>query len=157
MEPWVAANAIMGVHRRLVDFARARVVAGVRHAKLAREVLAQADAALALLDRGLGSYAVKEPEPAHVAGGERRRAQHDHDQAAGEHRLLGAEQLRRGATSAKPSGIAPVVVNQSSDVTRDSACGGISRPRLVSHSVNPMATAMPATSSSAAITTVLDP
>src|SRR3954453_19234677 len=31
VEAWVAANAMMGVHRRLVDFARERVVAGVRH------------------------------------------------------------------------------------------------------------------------------
>src|SRR5690349_3382616 len=32
VEPWVAANAMMGVHRRLVDFARERIVAGARHA-----------------------------------------------------------------------------------------------------------------------------
>ncbi len=61
VEPWVAANAIMGVHRRLVDFARRRVVAGARHSTLARDVMAQADAALGLLERGLGDYAVKEP------------------------------------------------------------------------------------------------
>jgi hypothetical protein len=61
VEPWVAANAILGVHRSLVEFARKRVVSGVRHAKLAREVLAQADAALARLESGLGGYAVKEP------------------------------------------------------------------------------------------------
>src|SRR6185295_17282415 len=51
VEPWVAANAMMGVHRRLVDFARERIVAGARHARLAREVLAQADEALGLLER----------------------------------------------------------------------------------------------------------
>jgi AcrR family transcriptional regulator len=61
VEPWVAANAIMGVHRSLVEFARKRVVSGVRHATLARDVLAQADAALARLESGLGGYAVKEP------------------------------------------------------------------------------------------------
>jgi AcrR family transcriptional regulator len=61
VEPWVAANAMMGVHRRLVDFARERIVAGARHAGLAREVLEQAEQALALLERGLGGYAVKEP------------------------------------------------------------------------------------------------
>ena len=42
-----------------------------------------------------------------------------------------------GATSANPIGISPVVVNQSSEVTRDRAAGGISRPRLVSHRVKP--------------------
>jgi len=61
VEPWVAANAMMGVHRRLVDFARERIVAGARHARLAREVLEQAEQALGLLERGLGGYAVKEP------------------------------------------------------------------------------------------------
>jgi AcrR family transcriptional regulator len=61
VEPWVAANAMMGVHRRLVDFARERIAAGARHSRLSREVLEQADAALALLRRGLGGYAVKEP------------------------------------------------------------------------------------------------
>jgi hypothetical protein len=52
--PWVAANALMGVHRALVDFTRRRIVAGARHPDLAREVRAQADDALALLERGLG-------------------------------------------------------------------------------------------------------
>jgi AcrR family transcriptional regulator len=61
IEPWVAANAMMGVHRRLVDYARERIAAGARHARLSREVLEQADAALALLERGLAGYAVKEP------------------------------------------------------------------------------------------------
>jgi AcrR family transcriptional regulator len=60
VQPWVAANALMGVHRRLVDFARRRVVAGARHPRLAREVLAEADRALALLEQGLGDYAVKD-------------------------------------------------------------------------------------------------
>jgi AcrR family transcriptional regulator len=61
VEPWVAANAMMGVHRRLVDYARQRIVAGVRHSRLAREVAEQAEQALALLERGLGGYAVKQP------------------------------------------------------------------------------------------------
>jgi AcrR family transcriptional regulator len=61
IEPWVAANAMMGVHRRLIDYARDRIVAGARHPALAREVSAQAEDALALLERGLGGYAVKEP------------------------------------------------------------------------------------------------
>ena len=54
--PRVAANALMGVHRALVDFTRRRIVAGARHPHLAREVRAQADEALALLERGLGDY-----------------------------------------------------------------------------------------------------
>ena len=61
IEPWVAANAMMGMHRRLIDYTREQIVAGARHPALAREVSAQADVALALLERGLGGYAIKEP------------------------------------------------------------------------------------------------
>jgi AcrR family transcriptional regulator len=60
VEPWVAANALMGVHRRLVDYTRRRIVAGDSHSRLARDVLAEADRALALLDDGLAEYAVRE-------------------------------------------------------------------------------------------------
>jgi AcrR family transcriptional regulator len=54
----VAANAMMGVHRALVDFTRRRVVEGAREG-LAEEVRAQADAALSLLEGGLGDYGVR--------------------------------------------------------------------------------------------------
>jgi AcrR family transcriptional regulator len=54
----VAANAMIGVHRALVDFTRARVVDGARHPALAGEVRAQADTALGLLERGLADYGV---------------------------------------------------------------------------------------------------
>ena len=43
IEPQVAANAMIGVHRALVDFARGRVLAGARD-ELADEVREQADA-----------------------------------------------------------------------------------------------------------------
>ena len=58
VEACVAANAMMGVHRALVDLARRRVLEGARHPALADEVRAEADRALALLERGLGGYAV---------------------------------------------------------------------------------------------------
>ena len=61
VEPWVAANALMGVHRALVQYARRRVVEGARHPRLARDVRAQAEQALTLLEHGLGGYA---PGPA---------------------------------------------------------------------------------------------
>jgi AcrR family transcriptional regulator len=60
VEPWVAANAMMGVHRALVDYTRRRIVEGARHPRLARDVRERADRALALLERGLGGYAVRE-------------------------------------------------------------------------------------------------
>jgi hypothetical protein len=45
--------------RALVDFTRRRIVAGARHPDLAREVRAQADDALALLERGFGGYSTR--------------------------------------------------------------------------------------------------
>jgi AcrR family transcriptional regulator len=53
VEPWVVANALMGVHRALVDYTRRRVVAGARNPGLSREVRAQARRALATLGAGL--------------------------------------------------------------------------------------------------------
>jgi AcrR family transcriptional regulator len=55
IEPWVLANALMGVHRALVSYTRGRIVAGTRNPKLSRDVRAQGRAALAALERGLGS------------------------------------------------------------------------------------------------------
>ena len=54
IEPWVTANALIGVHRALVDHARRRILEGARHPELAEEIRAEADRALALLGRGLG-------------------------------------------------------------------------------------------------------
>ncbi len=59
IEPWVAANAMMGVHRALVDYTRERVIAGERSPRLARDVRAQGERALALLESGLGGYAIR--------------------------------------------------------------------------------------------------
>jgi AcrR family transcriptional regulator len=59
IEPWVAANAMMGVHRALVDYTRERVIAGERSPRLTRDVRAQGERALALLESGLGGYALK--------------------------------------------------------------------------------------------------
>jgi AcrR family transcriptional regulator len=57
VEPWVVANAMMGVHRALVDYSRRRIVAGERHPRLARKIVAEADRVIARLERGLGDYA----------------------------------------------------------------------------------------------------
>lgn len=60
LQPWVAATALMGVHRALLDLVRKSVVANPRRSpRLARVVREQGEAALALLDQGLGDYAVK--------------------------------------------------------------------------------------------------
>lgn len=57
VEPWVAANAMIGVHRALLGYARAQVLAGTRNPLLARRVRAQARRALGRLEAGLGDYA----------------------------------------------------------------------------------------------------
>jgi AcrR family transcriptional regulator len=51
--PWVVANALMGVHRALVDYSRRQVVAGARNPELGRGLRAQAKRALGALERGL--------------------------------------------------------------------------------------------------------
>ena len=57
--PWVAANALMGVHRAVVDHTRRAIVAGARNPQLARGVKAQTRQALELLEAGLGDYGTK--------------------------------------------------------------------------------------------------
>jgi AcrR family transcriptional regulator len=56
VKPWVAANALMGVHRAIVDYSRRRVLAGARNPPLARAVDRHAKHALAMLEGGLGDY-----------------------------------------------------------------------------------------------------
>src|SRR3954471_12990353 len=59
IEPWVAASALMGVHRALIDYTRRRVLAGELTPRLARDVKVQGGRAFALLEAGLGELAVK--------------------------------------------------------------------------------------------------
>jgi AcrR family transcriptional regulator len=59
VEPWVVANALMGVHRALVDYTRRRVLAGARNPALAREVGTRGERALKALERGFGGYGVR--------------------------------------------------------------------------------------------------
>jgi len=63
VEAWVAANAMMGVHRALVAYARRRVLDGTPQPALSRSVRAVADAALDLVEQGLGGHAVKDRPP----------------------------------------------------------------------------------------------
>jgi AcrR family transcriptional regulator len=59
LRPWIAANAMIGAHRALVDYARRRVVAGAKAPALARKVRQRAEQALALLGEGFEGYAPK--------------------------------------------------------------------------------------------------
>jgi len=59
IEPWVAANAMMGVHRALVRFTRERVLEGATTNEIQSELIERGDRALAALEHGLGAYAVR--------------------------------------------------------------------------------------------------
>jgi AcrR family transcriptional regulator len=59
LRPWVAANAMMGIHRSVVAHARRRVVDGARNPELADEVRTCVEQAVALVHGGLGDYAIK--------------------------------------------------------------------------------------------------
>ena len=56
--PWVIANALMGVHRALVDYTRKRIVAGASSDRIARELRTRGERAISTLERGLGSIGV---------------------------------------------------------------------------------------------------
>ena len=57
--PWVVANALIGVHRSLIDYVRRETLADTPNRKLARDVRAQAKQALAALESGLADYGIK--------------------------------------------------------------------------------------------------
>jgi AcrR family transcriptional regulator len=59
LEPRVAAHALLGVHRSLIEYVRRRVLAGAGAATVARELREQGERAFALLEGGLGDYAAR--------------------------------------------------------------------------------------------------
>jgi AcrR family transcriptional regulator len=59
LRPQVAANALIGVHRALLDYVRRRVQTGGDLAGLAAEVRKLTTDAFELLEQGLGGYAAK--------------------------------------------------------------------------------------------------
>jgi AcrR family transcriptional regulator len=56
--PRAAASALLGVHRALIAYVRRRTIAGDSVREIAPAVRSQAQAALELLERGLGDYAL---------------------------------------------------------------------------------------------------
>jgi AcrR family transcriptional regulator len=56
IEPWVVANALLGVQRSLVAYVRRQILAGRHGNRLARDVRAQSERALSVLARGLAGY-----------------------------------------------------------------------------------------------------
>jgi AcrR family transcriptional regulator len=63
LDAQVAANALVGVQRALVDHTRRRVLTDEQPANLAADVRALAERAFALLEHGLGGYAAKPAGP----------------------------------------------------------------------------------------------
>jgi len=61
IEPVVAANALMGVHRAMLAQVRRRVAQGSRLSTIARDARSHAEQALTLLATGLGDYATNQP------------------------------------------------------------------------------------------------
>ena len=59
LTPRVAASAMVGVHRALVEHARGQIIAGVPPEEIASDVRAQVEAALLSLAGGLGDYDVR--------------------------------------------------------------------------------------------------
>jgi AcrR family transcriptional regulator len=69
VEPWVAANALMGIHRALIDYVRRRtLVEDDDPRELARSVRAQVKRASARLEAGLGGYATARPDASAMPG-----------------------------------------------------------------------------------------
>jgi AcrR family transcriptional regulator len=65
LTPRVAANAMMGIHRALVDYVRRRVLSDDDPAALPADVRRLMTAAFAVIEHGLGKYAAK-PAPTRV-------------------------------------------------------------------------------------------
>lgn len=61
LTPRVAANALIGVHRALVDYVRRRILADDQPARLAADVRKAGEPAFALLEHGLRDYPAKPP------------------------------------------------------------------------------------------------
>jgi AcrR family transcriptional regulator len=59
LTPWVAANTLIGLHRALLEYVRRQALAGRSNPALSRAVRRQGKQALAVLERGLGDYAIK--------------------------------------------------------------------------------------------------
>ncbi|MCW2536150.1 MAG: Transcriptional regulator, TetR family [Modestobacter sp.] len=57
LEPWLAANAVLGLYSALMEFARDRVLAGVSGPELVAELQTRGERGLALLQFGLAGYA----------------------------------------------------------------------------------------------------
>jgi AcrR family transcriptional regulator len=61
--PRVVANAIVGLHRALIDYVRDQAAAGASARRIRTGVRAEAERAIAQLERGLGDFGVRAATP----------------------------------------------------------------------------------------------
>jgi AcrR family transcriptional regulator len=54
LEAWVAANALIGLHRALIDYTHRQALAGVENRRIGRNLRSHGKRALELLEHGLG-------------------------------------------------------------------------------------------------------
>jgi AcrR family transcriptional regulator len=66
LRPQIAANALIGVQRALLDYTRRRVLADEEPAGLAADVRRLGERGFALLEHGLGDYATRPTRPTHA-------------------------------------------------------------------------------------------
>jgi AcrR family transcriptional regulator len=59
VEPWVIANALIGLHRALISYTHRQALAGVPNRRIARNVVTHGKRSLELLEHGIG--AVSDP------------------------------------------------------------------------------------------------
>jgi hypothetical protein len=59
LTPWVAAQALIGLHRALLDYVRRQALAGRPNPSLARSIRKQGERAVAQLEHGFDDYAIK--------------------------------------------------------------------------------------------------
>jgi AcrR family transcriptional regulator len=55
VEPWVMANALIGLHRALISYTHRQALAGVSNRRIARNLVTHGKRALELLENGIGS------------------------------------------------------------------------------------------------------
>jgi AcrR family transcriptional regulator len=68
LRPQVAANAMLGLHRALLDYVRGRILADDKPGGLAADARRLTTETFELLERGLGGYALKPAAPAATSG-----------------------------------------------------------------------------------------
>ena len=54
IEPWVIANALIGLHGALISYSHRQALAGASNRRIARNLVTHGKRALALLERGIG-------------------------------------------------------------------------------------------------------